>query len=488
MIGARVTRSAVFLVLVQLLAKSLDLIAIVVLARLLTPADFGLVTLAASVMLIANSLTEIPVVEALIGRESVQRADLDSAFTLTALRGLATALSLILLAAPLAWAFEDNRLAMILMILAVGPLVQGLASPSVVHSIKAVDYGILARAQFVGRLAAFVTMMLFAWITRSYWALVAGMVAGPVVTALATHFLAPYRPRLSTERIGSILSFAGWVTLSRVVFTVNQQFDRFFVGAILGKQRLGFYAMAGDLSSMATFLVATPVTQPLFAGFAQMAGDPERLRAAYLRGQQILFTVVAPIGCLFAVLADPVVHLVLGAAWLETVPLIQWLAPAIAVQLLILPAHALVMALNRPGLLVWRELLSLILRLPPTLLAAWWFGLVAAAGARALAAVIMTLAVLAVARRLIDVSLWQQLTNCARAGGALAAMVAVTLVLYGMSPTPSTVIGRVFELAGLVSAGLGVYGAVLFTLWHLAGRPDGAERWALGLAGRFIRS
>lgn len=483
MIGARVTRSAVFMVSVQLLAKSLDLISVVVLARLLTPADFGLVTLAASVMLIANSLTEIPVVEALIGREAVQREDLDSAFTLTALRGVATAIGLAILAAPLAWAFGDDRLEAILLVMAIGPFLQGFSSPAVVHTLKAVDYGVLARAQFAGRLAAFVTMMLVAWVSRSYWALVAGMVAAPAITALSTHLLAPYRPRFAVQRIGDILTFAGWVTLSRAVFTINQQFDRFFVGAILGKSRLGLYAMAGDLSSMATFLVATPVTQPLFAGFAQMSGDPARLRAAYLRGQQILFTVVAPLGCLFAVLADPVVRLVLGEAWLETVPLIQWLAPAIAVQLLILPTHALVMAMNRPKLLVWRELLSLILRLPPTLLAAWWFGLVAAAGARAVSAGLMTLVVLTVARRLIDVTLWQQLANCARATGALAAMVAVTLILDRVTPMPATVVGRAFELACLVLCGLGTYGLTLCTLWLFAGRPDGAERWAL----RFIR-
>lgn len=484
MIGGRATRSAILMVTAQLLAKTLDFVAVIVLARFLTPADFGLVALATSVMLIANSLTEIPVVEALIRRDTLDPEDLDSAFTLTVLRGLAIALTLIAIAGPLSALLDEARLKPVIMVMAIGPLVQGGTSPNIAHALKAVNYGIMAKAQLLGKLCAFATMMGLAWLTQSYWALVAGLVANPAITALATHVLAPYRPRLSVRRIGDIFAFAGWVTLSRMVFTLNQQMDRFFVGTILGKAQLGLYAMAGDLSSMATYMVATPITQPLFAAFATMADEPQRLRAAYLRGQQILFTIVTPLGFLFAALAEPFVRLALGETWLQTVPLIQWLAPAIALHMLIVPTHALAMAANRPRILVLRECLSLAFRLPATLAAAWWFGLAAAMAARSIAGTMMILVMISLARQLVDTTVRQQLVNCARAFAAILLMAAAAVLLDRLVPRPASPLGQMLELAGLILAGGGIYLLSLFGLWHLAGRPDGAERWLIDLVRR----
>lgn len=477
MIGGKTTRSAVLMVAAQLVAKSLDFVAVIVLARFLTPTDFGLVALATSVMLIANSLTEIPVIEALIRNDRLEREDIDSAFTLTVLRGLVIALGLLLVAQPLATVFDDGRLRPILMVMALAPLIQGFASPNIAHALKAVNYGVMAKSQLIGKSVSFVAMMVLAWLTHSYWALVAGLVANPVFTALATHVLAPYRPRLSTRRFGDIFVFAGWVTVSRMIFTLNQQMDRFFVGAILGKTKLGFYSMASDLSSMATFMVATPITQPLFAAFATMAQDPERLRSAYLRGQQILFTVVAPIGFLFAALAEPFVRLALGEKWLEAVPLIQWLAPAIALQTLIIPTHAMAMAMNRPRILVLRESLSFLFRLPPTLAAAWWFGLATAMAARSVAGTIMVFVMMSIARPLIGATLWRQLANCSRAFVSTLLMVAGTVALDHLVPLPESTFGQILEMVGLIISGMAIYSVALFGLWMTFGRPDGAESW-----------
>lgn len=488
MIGSKTTRSAALMVAAQLLAKTFDFVAVIVLARFLTPADFGLVALATSVMLIANSLTEIPVVEALIRNERMEQEDIDSAFTLTVLRGLVIALALLAVAQPLAAVFDDARLRPILMVMALAPLIQGFSSPNIAHALKAVNYGVMAKAQLIGKTASFVAMMVLAWLTHSYWALVAGLVANPAFTAIATHFMAPYRPRLSTRRFGAIFAFAGWVTLSRMVFTLNQQMDRFFVGAILGKTKLGFYSMAGDLSSMATFMVATPITQPLFAAFSTMVRDPERLRSAYLRGQQILFTVVAPIGFLFAALAEPFVRLALGDKWLEAVPLIQWLAPAIALHLLIIPTQALTMAVNRPRILVLRETVSLIVRLPATLLAALWFGLQAAVEARMVAAIVLILFMLSVARGLVGVTVWQQLRNSSRAGVALVVMTALVVLLEGLFPLPAVTFLQALRLAGLILLGAVSYAVALFGLWAVTGRAEGAETWMLGLVRRKLRA
>ncbi|RRH78271.1 oligosaccharide flippase family protein [Falsigemmobacter faecalis] len=474
-----IARSAGLMAAVQLVSKCLDFGAILILARLLTPEDFGLVALAAGVMVIVGSLTEVPVTEALIQRGALSPGEVSAAFTLTLLRGLLIALLLLGMAAPLAGLFDEPRLAAILNTLALAPLIQGCASPAMIHALRALNYAALARSHLYGKLAAFVAMLAVAAAGGGYWALVAGLVTGPVIASLSTHVLAPWSLRLSLTGVRGIFRFAGWVTLSRMIFTLNQQIDRFVVGAILGRPQLGLYAMAGDLASLATYTLAAPVSQPLFAGFAALQAEPLRLRDTYLLGQQILLAVIAPAGFLFAALAGDLVPLVLGAGWGAMVPIIWWLAPVIALQVLTLPGQALLMALGRTRVLAAREGLSLLLRLPVTLFAALAFGLVEAAAARALAALVMIAVMLSLAGGAIGISATQQIRHCARIFPALALMVAGVALAGQALPVPEQAPGGVLRLGLLCAIGALIYAGSLLSLWRLAGRPEGAERWIL---------
>jgi lipopolysaccharide exporter len=478
-IGSRVSRSAVYMVAAQLLGKAMDFVAILIVARFLTPADFGLVAIATSVMLIVSTVTDVPAADALIRGERLERADTDTAFTVLLMRGLLLAGCLLVASGPVAAIFNEPRLGPLLGVLAIVPLIQGASSPGMIHAMRDLNYRPLALAQFLGKLSGLLVIVLLALVTRSYWALVGGLVAAPIVTSLATHVVAPYLPRLTLSRLRRILSFTGWLTLARIISAFTQQTDRLFVGAFLGKAPLGQYAMAGDLSGMATYTVAGPVSHPLYAGLAAVGNDIPRLRDGYLRGQQMMFTLVAPIGVLFALQAENFVRFALGEDWLSIVPLIWWLAPAVAFGVLALPVQALAMTLSRTDILAFREVLSFLIRLPATVAAAWFFGLVEAAAARAVATLLITLLFLLVASRLVGAGVWRQLANCWRCFTALAAMTAVVTGLASLLPHPADTLQAALTLVGLCAVGLSAYALALLAAWHFAGRPEGAESFVL---------
>lgn len=246
-----IAQSAGLLAGAQLLARLIDTLTLLVLARFLTPGDFGLVALASAVLLSLAAMTEVPLTEALVQGRTATQADLSAAFTLSLLRGLLVAALLTALAAPLARLFGEPRLGEVLTTFALIPLAQGCASPAMVHALRALDYRALACSQLCGKLGACGIMLSVAFAEGGVGALVAGLVAGPLVTALSTHLLAPWRFRLSRRGAAGLFHFAGWVSLSRMIFTLNQQSDRFFIGAILGRPQLGLYTMAGDLASLA---------------------------------------------------------------------------------------------------------------------------------------------------------------------------------------------------------------------------------------------
>lgn len=269
----------------QVFSKIMDLVSIIVLARLLVPEDFGLVTLATATMLVAATVTELPVIDVLVQRPKLDERDIDSAFTLNLLRGIVVVGVLLAAAWPLAWIYGDDRLVGLMSALALVPLAKSLESPALVHPLRRVDYGPTAKSLFAGKLTGMIVSVALAFATGSYWALALGLITTGVVSMLWTYRLCPYRPRLRFAGIGSIFEFAGWVTVSRIIFAISQQSDRFFVGYILGKNNLGQYTMGSDIASMATYSLAGPILRPIFAGMSRIQEDLARLCTAYLNSQ-----------------------------------------------------------------------------------------------------------------------------------------------------------------------------------------------------------
>lgn len=479
MFGQKVALGAALIGLFQLLAKFMDLIATIILARLLLPEDFGLVAIAVAVLLITNSITELPVVDVLVQREELDHRDIDTAFTLTFLRGLLVAGVTASLAYPVAQFYTDDRLIPIMLVLALVPIAQGLNSPAMIHFMRQIKYGPTARAALIGKGCGVVTTILLALAGASYWALIANLVVTPIGVMLTTHIMAPYRPRFRTQGARAILSFAGWVTVSRIIWTLNMQADRFLIGRILGKSTLGQYAMGGDISSMATYAVAGPILQPIFSGFSRIQGDMARMRAAYIKSQQTLIMLVLPLGVGLAAVANNLIPVLLGAGWEQTIPVIQWLAPVIALQMMSVPVQSAAMALARPKALAWRELLGLLLRLPATLVAAWYWGLIGAVVARSLTGLVIILLNLTIARGLVGVPLRRQLLAGWRSYCSALLMVGVVwgldrIIGHDALPMPALIAGQIF-FGGLTYVGSHM------ALWFCAKRPGGSEQFLLDL-------
>lgn len=484
MLKDRIARSAANIGGFNLLAKVMDLGSIMVLARLLTPEDFGLVALATATMLIATTVTELPVIDVLVQRPRLTPGDIDTAFTLNLMRGLVVYAVMAAAAGPIAWLYEAPALAPMLWVLALAPLARSLESPALVHPLRRVDYRPSSMALVAGKLAGTLTSIACALALQSAWALVLGLVVTGLTSMAWTYRLCPYCPRLRLRGIAAILGFAGWVTISRMLFALNYHGYRYMLGYFIGKAPLGQYTLGADLASLATYTLATPILQPIFAGMARIQSDLPRLRAAYLRAQQALMMLIMPLGMATAALAGSLVPVLLGPGWEQSATVLRWLAPMVALQMLSVPVQAAAMARGRPRALALREALGLALRLPATLYGAWFHGLFGAVVAIALSGLAIIAMNLAITRSLIGLGLWPQLLNPWRSLLAAAAMVAALLCGEALWPRPEAYAPALLRVAALMLGGLGLHGLVVLALWRLAGRPEGAESYALDLWAR----
>ena len=481
MMKNKVAHGAAIMAFFQVLARVFDVVALLVLARLLVPSDFGLVAIATSVLLVLTAVTELPVIDVLVQREQLEARDVDAAFTTNIIRGLAVSALLVFSSFPIASIYHDPRLVPIICVLALVPFGKSMESPALVHRIREMNYRPTAQVLLFGKFCGAIFGIAMAFVTHSYWSLVASVTIASIASAAWSYVLAPYRPGIEFKGVWALLNFAGWVTLSRVFFTTSQQGDRFFVGHILGTALLGKYTMGGDISSVATNSLAAPILRPMFAGMARIQSDIERLQGAYLKCQQALTMLILPVGVGLALVADILVPLVLGPEWSETKFVIWWIAPVVALQMLSIPVQAASMARGMPETLALREGGALLLRIPATLLAAWYYGFEGAVMARAVTGVIIIVFNMGIANQLVGVSIQRQVLAVWRSLASAGIMAATVLLAKAFIVTPSGMIACAVELAGLAGLGGAVYCSVHAALWWLGGRAQGAETFVLDM-------
>lgn len=482
MLGRRVAVGAMWLVGARLAAKGMDLVAMLIVARILAPEDFGLVALAATVLVVLYTVSDLSLANALIQMRDPDKRAYDTAFTLNLIRGSALAACLAALAWPMAGIYDDPRLADLLLVLALVPMFRAFLSPRMAHLAR----GLMFRQAFVleasGKAAAFAASVGVAIATESYWALIAGLVAAPALSSGMSYLLAPYRPALSLVHWRAIFAFSGWLTASQTVNTLNWHADRFFIGGHLGTAALGQYTVGSDLASLPTNAPVGPMMQALYAGFAKLSDDLARLKAAYLASQAIVMALAVPLGLMVGVLAEPIVLLALGAKWLDAAFVVQVLAPVFALQMLTGAAQSATMASGHTRMIFLRDLTALAIRMPLILGGLYLFGFEGVVWARVASGLAGIGLNLQMMRHALGASLLDQLLAPWRSIVSGSAMVLGLLLLMRVLPVedvgPQTML---LHTVALGIAGAAIYVSSHLLLWLAAGRPAGPESRMIGL-------
>lgn len=465
--------------------RLLDLVSIVVLARILAPEDFGLVAIAASVMAIIEGLSQFDVQKALIrirddpsgGGAGASRPLEDTAWTLSALRGLLSALVMLGIAAIA----SDGRIAAILALLALCPLLEGLANPRFVSFERDLIYSRLAALTLGSKLTAFALTLTVAVLYRTYWALVLGILAGAVTRLLLSYVFRPYRPRVSFARFSEIFAFSGWMSLTTAVTTLSMETDKLIVGRLLGVAEAGLYFMTQRVGVLPTRELISPLQRILFPSFAEIVENRPRLRRAVRESINVLGSLSLPAGCGFALVASDFVPLALGEQWTEIVPLLMILTPFLGFRGTLSMALPCVMALGRTRLLFWVSLAYALIHVPAFVAGTAWYGLTGSLVAIALAGLVYTYLNAWMLKRTLDVTASEILRALRRPLAATAAMAAAVAALDRLPLGLPSVAGSWLALSVEVMVGGAVYAGALFALWRLEGRPIGIEQRLLQL-------
>ncbi|WP_294393685.1 lipopolysaccharide biosynthesis protein [uncultured Sphingomonas sp.] len=477
--GERLTRrtaaGAGILIGTRLVTRGIDFVALILLARLLTPADFGLVAIAMTLVLICEAVSDLPIAQAVVRMPVIDQDHLDTAFTVSVMRGGAIAALLCLAAWPFAILYNDVRLVGLVSALALAPALRGICNPRFAIFARNLDFRRETLVEVGTKLCSLTVAAGLAWTTRSYWAIAAGTIAGPLAMNLIAYAMAPWSPRFTLREWPAFTRFLGWASGGQVLNAISWQVDQLALGRFVARQELGLFTIASTLAFLPFQIVIQQISRPLVAGFAMVQDDPARQANAYQLGTATLVALCLPVIVGMSMLAGPLTMLALGPQWGETATVLRWLALATIPALFVAPAGALAMAINRTDTGFRLSSLEFAVRLPLTCAAAMQAGVPGVIAARATATLLITLYAMRLVRSMIGLSMRRQMLGSWRAMLSSIVMAAALHPLWPAGPLTAPPLLIAGGLMASAAWGATVYVLSMLLLWRASGRPAGAE-------------
>jgi O-antigen/teichoic acid export membrane protein len=334
------------------LSRGLGIVKLLILARLLSPLDFGILGLAILSINVLNVFSETGIESALIQKEKISKSDLDTAWTITVIRGLILFSLLFAGSGWFATYFENNSLESVLKVMAAVFLFQGFNNIGLIFFKKELEFQKTVLLDLTADAAGAVAAILLAFYLKNVWALVAGTIFWAMVKCIGSYKLQSYRPTLRWEwhTAGNLLTFGKHVFWISIMAFVITNVDDALVGKVLGLTMLGFYTVAFNISSIPVSSFSGVLSQVFFPAYATIQGDSERIQQAFRRAFDAAAIILLPLTSIMLVLAPSFTILFLGQKWSPIIQPLQVLclfALFRGISSLCYPLH---LGLNRPDI------------------------------------------------------------------------------------------------------------------------------------------
>ncbi|MEO1762838.1 MAG: lipopolysaccharide biosynthesis protein [Cyanobacteria bacterium J06629_18] len=305
------------------------------LARLLTPADFGLVAMVAPLLTLVDSLSNFGLETATIQRDKLSDEQLSASFWLSLKINIVVIGVMMLMAPVLAWFYGEEKLTGITLAMAVGALSVCLAFQHKSLLKRQMRFGVLTLIDVGSILTAAGCAIAAALLNWGYWALVLQLVVMQLTQSIAYWLICDWRPKRYLKNakldanLKAMLSYGANLTGFRFITRIGMQLDRILVGYVSGAGALGLYHVAYKWAYFSFEQVYHPLFDVAVSSFSRAYQDPELYRAYCRRGLMSLFALCFPALAFLFVEARDVLLLLLGNQWLEAVPLFRLLTIAV---------------------------------------------------------------------------------------------------------------------------------------------------------------
>jgi len=321
----RLLRSGIWVGLSSAGFSILSFLRSIILARLLTPEIFGMMSICLVVIRGMEIFSETGFGAALIHRQKDFDDARDTAFSLLIGRGILLAGITIMIAPVVASYYDEPLLSKLIRLLSIVFILNGFHNINTVALQKELDFKRLAYFEQLVSVISFITVVVLAYFLRNVWALVLGHVVGSFVGVLLSFIIIPGKPRLRVDSTiaRELFQYGKYITGLTVVVFLTTEIDNLVLGKVLGMGPLGYYVIAYTLANMPTTQISKALAKIIFPAFSKLQANLPNLRAMYLHVVRLLGFLAFPAGVGIVALAPEIIGVIYGQKWMPCVPALR---------------------------------------------------------------------------------------------------------------------------------------------------------------------
>lgn len=486
-INKQIAKGAAWMVAFKMVDKCIGLVSTIVLARMLQPEDFGLVAMSMVLLSALNLLISFGFEVQLIQNRNAGRDQFDTAWTFTVIFSCACGLALALLAAPASQFYREPRLEAIIFALAFGFALEGFSNIGTVAFRREMQFDREFKFLLGKRMSSLlVTIPLALWL-QNYWALVIGQLSSTVLSVALSYYMSTYRPRFSLKSKLELFHTSKWLVINNLFGFLQNRSAPFLLARLSGAPSVGVFSIGMEISTLPSNELVAPINRAAFPGYAKAAHDMDKLRDTFLKVIASIALVAIPAGVGVAVVADLFVPAVLGWKWLDAIPLIQLLAVFGVIKALQtnIPYVYLALGMAKRSTIIGSIQVVIYLAALYPAISGW--GAMGAAWASLGTAIVMIPVNQAMVAQCLGLGYTQFCRALVRPLIASGAIGAAVFAVKSQLTLRQHSLDYVLALLLCAAVGALVYVIVLYAVWRLWKRPDGAERHAFGQLEKLLR-
>jgi len=361
--AAAMSSASIFRLVMQFLA-------IPILARLLSPSDYGIASMAMPFVIFSLSLADAGIGISLVRCPEQNEQEWSSSFWMTIAAGFALTILLAAVSPLAAMALSEPEVAPVLASLSFVILLQSISTIPGAKMQRDQRYGVIARIEVIAITASLGSAVLIAYYGGGAWALVTQQLVFYAVRMLLTLIFSTFKPiwKFSPSIIKHHAEFGLSILSANILSMITSSCENWIIGRNLGSYTIGTFSMAMQLCRLPIMLVTGPLGAPLYSHLSRI-DNISHVRETFLLLTRMMSMLIFPAMAVSAVASEPLIHTLLSQKWTEAAHIYAYMAPAAAIQTVVTLSNAVLMALGKPRLqmrcaleymLIWVPLLLFI--------------------------------------------------------------------------------------------------------------------------------
>lgn len=307
----------------EIVAKLITPISTMVLARLLTPEAFGVLVTAVMVISFAEIFTDAGFQKYLIQREFSSKKEMSECTTVAFWSNLCLSLLIwsviIIFSGQIAKLVGSSGHGAVIAVSCVCIPLAAFSSIQMALFKRKFDFKTLFLVRLVGVLIPLIVTIPLAYLTRSYWALIIGMICLNLSNAVLLTIKSPWKPKwyYNKTQLYQMLSFSIWSMVEAISIWATSYIDMFIVGTLLNQHYLGLYRTSMTTVGQIVSIITSATTPVLFSSLSRLQNDEQGFKEMFFKFQKVVGLIVVPLGAGIYLFRDFITEILLGAQWLE---------------------------------------------------------------------------------------------------------------------------------------------------------------------------